>query len=146
MDFYQAKPRGQTDTDNPAEYGFIRKWIVPLGIKRKAFQNIRFHLTQTRIPFSAIRFHLIQNWILIQIIRLKQIIKLIFRVVHSGNIGGNTDIRKQTPQNQILSGVCFLTRIARMHRERDFLCQENEKFYQWGLAQGILRLPTELEF
>ena len=37
MDFYQAKPRGQTDTDNPAEYGFIRKWIVPLGIKRKAF-------------------------------------------------------------------------------------------------------------
>ena len=26
--------RGQTDTDNPAEYGYIRNLIVPLGIKR----------------------------------------------------------------------------------------------------------------
>ena len=26
--------RGQTDTDNPAEYGFIRNRIVPLGLKR----------------------------------------------------------------------------------------------------------------
>ena len=27
-------PRGQTDTDNPAEYVFIRNRIVPLGLKR----------------------------------------------------------------------------------------------------------------
>ena len=26
--------RGQTNTDNPAEYGYIRKRIVPLGMKR----------------------------------------------------------------------------------------------------------------
>ena len=26
--------RGQTDTDNPAEYGYIRNRIVPLGMKR----------------------------------------------------------------------------------------------------------------
>ena len=28
--------RGQTEPDNPAEYGFIRKRIIPLGIKRIA--------------------------------------------------------------------------------------------------------------
>ena len=26
--------RGQTNTDNPAEYGYIRNRIVPLGMKR----------------------------------------------------------------------------------------------------------------
>ena len=36
--------RGQTDTDNPAEYGFIRKRIIPLGIKRIAKKIIRFRL------------------------------------------------------------------------------------------------------
>ena len=28
--------RGQTNTDNPAEYGYIRNRIVPLGMKRIA--------------------------------------------------------------------------------------------------------------
>ena len=41
--------RGQTEPDNPAEYGFIRKRIIPLGFKRIAFQNIRFRLLRKRI-------------------------------------------------------------------------------------------------
>ena len=36
--------RGQTEPDNPAEYGFIRKRIIPLGIKRIAKKIIRFRL------------------------------------------------------------------------------------------------------
>ena len=28
--------RGQTNTDNPAEYGYIRNRIVPIGMKRIA--------------------------------------------------------------------------------------------------------------
>ena len=34
--------RGQMDTDNPAEYGFIKKWIVPLGLKRLVIGTIRY--------------------------------------------------------------------------------------------------------
>ena len=41
--------RGQTEPDYPAEYGFIRKRIIPLGFKRIAFQNIRFRLLHKRI-------------------------------------------------------------------------------------------------
>ena len=41
--------RGQTEPDYPAEYGFIRKRIIPLGVKGIALRNIRFRLLHKRI-------------------------------------------------------------------------------------------------
>ena len=48
--------RLQTNRDNPAEYGFIRKRIVPFGMIRIAYQTIRFRLIQNRIWILRFRF------------------------------------------------------------------------------------------
>ena len=48
--------RLQTDRDNPAEYGFIRKRKVPFGMIRIAYQTIRFRLIQNRIWILRFRF------------------------------------------------------------------------------------------
>ena len=40
--------RGQMDMDNPAKYGFIKKRIVPLGLKRLVIGTIRY-------PFKTLR-------------------------------------------------------------------------------------------
>ena len=54
--------RGQTDTDNPAEYGYIRNWIVPLGMKqivfwtmRYPFKTLRNRKNQFPVPFYPLR-------------------------------------------------------------------------------------------
>ena len=48
--------RLQTNRDNLAKYGFIRKRIVPFGMIRIAYQNIRFRLIQNRIWILRFRF------------------------------------------------------------------------------------------
>ena len=56
------KGRGQTDTDNPAEYGYIRNRIVPLGMKRISIWTIRYSFDTLRnrsienpVPFYPLR-------------------------------------------------------------------------------------------
>jgi len=49
--------RGQMEPDKPAENGFIRKRIIPLGIQQIAYKDIRFCLLSKQIgrgkyPFS----------------------------------------------------------------------------------------------
>ena len=58
--------RGQTDTDNPAEYGYIRNRIVPLGMKRIVIWTIRYPYKTLRnrqseypVPFYPLRDMLI---------------------------------------------------------------------------------------
>ena len=54
--------RGQTNTDNPAEYGYIRNRIVPLGMKRISIWTIRYSFDTLRnrsienpVPFYPLR-------------------------------------------------------------------------------------------
>ena len=60
--FSWAPYRGQTNTDNPAEYGYIRNRIVPLGMKRISIWTIRYSFDTLRnrsienpVPFYPLR-------------------------------------------------------------------------------------------
>ena len=54
--------RGQTELDDKAEYGLIRKWIIPLGFKRIAKKYTGTFITLTdsdRALFSLIHKQLL---------------------------------------------------------------------------------------
>ena len=61
-DFVRIHDRGQTNTDNPAEYGYIRNRIVPLGMKqisiwtiRYSFDTLRNRSIENPVPFYPLR-------------------------------------------------------------------------------------------
>ena len=66
--------RLQTDRNNPAEYGFIRKRIIRFDQNRIPFQIIRFRFNQKRICIFNIRLKPIRNRTIGQIIRFNRIL------------------------------------------------------------------------